>query len=359
MYDWLRAALLHLPPESAHGIALETARLAEQTGVLQRLPAPPPGEPVAVMGLTLPSAVGLAAGLDKNGRYIDAMAALGFGFVEVGTVTPRPQPGNPRPRLFRLPEYEAIINRMGFNNRGLARLVANVRGSRHDGILGVNVGKNLDTPVESAVGDYLAGIERVWPLADYITINVSSPNTPGLRDLQFGRSLRHLLDAVKSRQSSLARSRGHYVPIAVKVAPDINDAAIRFMATTLLDSGLDAVIATNTTLDHLSVVRHPLGDEKGGLSGRPLARRSREVIEAFSAELDDALPIIGVGGIVDGDTAAEKLRAGASAVQLYSGLIFRGPGLIGEATEAVNAVIRERKRSGPAVHEPGKGRVVP
>lgn len=339
MFERLRALLFLLPPEPAHVLALEVARLAEQAGVLQRLWTPPAGRPVDIMGLRLPSAVGLAAGLDKNGRYIDALGALGFGFLEVGTVTPRPQKGNPRPRLFRLAEYEAVINRLGFNNPGLREVVAAMRRSRYDGILGVNVGKNLDTPVESAAQDYLTGIERVWPVADYITINVSSPNTPGLRELQFGDSLRRLLEAVKVKQRTMARATGHYVPIAVKVAPDMNDQAIRFMAGALLESGLDAVIATNTTLDHSAVVRHPLGEEQGGLSGFPLARRSREVIAALSAELEGGLPIIGVGGTVSGDTAAEKIRAGASAVQLYSGLVYRGPELVREATEAVNAVI--------------------
>jgi len=290
------------------------------------------------MGLRLPNAVGLAAGLDKNASYIDATAALGFGFLEVGTVTPQPQPGNPRPRLFRLAEYEAIINRMGFNNQGLAALVANIRGSHYDGVLGVNVGKNRDTAMEEAASDYIAGIERVWPLADYLTVNVSSPNTPGLRDLQFGDSLKRLLEAIRTKQQALAAEQGHYVPIAVKVAPDMDDAAIQYMASALLESGLDGVIATNTTLDHSSVVRHPQGDEAGGLSGRPLAGRSTEVIAALSSALGGQLPIIGVGGITDGETAADKIRAGASAVQLYSGLIYRGPALVREAVEAVSAV---------------------
>ena len=338
MFQALRSLLFQLPPEAAHTLALESARVAEKSGLLQRVWAPPVGRPVELMGLTLPNAVGLAAGLDKNARYIDAMAALGFGFLEVGTVTPRPQPGNPRPRLFRLAEYEAIINRMGFNNQGPAALVANIRRSHYDGVLGVNVGKNRDTAMEDAASDYLTGIERVWPLADYITVNVSSPNTPGLRDLQFGNSLRHLLEAIRGRQQALASEHGHYVPIAVKVAPDMDDAAIRFMADALLESGLDGVIATNTTLDHSPVVRHPQGEETGGLSGRPLAGHSTEVIGALSEALNGRLPIIGVGGITDGETAADKIRAGASAVQLYSGLIYRGPALVREAVEAVGSV---------------------
>lgn len=341
MFTALRALLFQLPPEMAHGLALESARLAESTGLLQRVWSPPRGQAVELMGLNLPNAVGLAAGLDKNARYIDAMGALGFGFLEVGTVTPRPQPGNPKPRLFRLAEYEAIINRMGFNNQGLSTLAANIRHSHYDGVLGVNVGKNRDTPMEEAAGDYIAGIERVWPLADYITVNVSSPNTPGLRDLQFGDSLKQLLEAIKARQESMTAEQGHYVPIAVKVAPDMDDAAIRFMASALLESGLDGVIATNTTLDHSAVVRHPQGEETGGLSGRPLAERSTEVIAALNAALGGRLPIIGVGGILDGEMAADKIRAGASAVQLYSGLIYRGPALVREAVAATAAVQRD------------------
>lgn len=338
MFRALRSLLFQLPPEVAHSLALETARAAEKSGVLQRAWTPPRGRPVELMGLRLPNAVGLAAGLDKNARYIDAMGALGFGFLEVGTVTPRPQPGNPKPRLFRLSEYEAIINRMGFNNQGLAALVANIRRSHYDGILGVNVGKNRDTAMENAASDYIAGIERVWPLADYITVNVSSPNTPGLRDLQFGDSLKDLLEAIRAKQNAMTAEHGHYVPIAVKVAPDMDDAAIQFIASALLESGLDGVIATNTTLNHSSVVRHPQGEETGGLSGRPLAERSTAVIAALSSELGGRLPIIGVGGITDGATAADKIRAGASAVQLYSGLIYRGPALVREAVEAVDAV---------------------
>lgn len=338
MFRALRSLLFQLPPEVAHSLALESARVAEKTGVLQRVWSAPVGRSVELMGLRMPNAVGLAAGLDKNARYIDAMGSLGFGFLEVGTVTPRPQPGNAKPRLFRLTEYEAVINRMGFNNQGLAALTANIRRSHYDGVLGVNVGKNRDTAMEDAASDYIAGIERVWPLADYITVNVSSPNTPGLRDLQFGDSLKRLLQAIRARQQALAAEQGHYVPIAVKVAPDMDDAAIRFMASALLESGLDGVIATNTTLDHSSVVRHPQGEETGGLSGRPLAARSTEVIAALHSALGGQLPIIGVGGITDGEAAADKIRAGASAVQLYSGLIYRGPALVREAVEAVSAV---------------------
>ncbi len=334
-YSLIRALLFRLPPESAHHLALESARLADRLGLVSRLTNVPHEQPVEVMGLRFPNPVGLAAGLDKNGAYTDPLGQLGFGFIEIGTVTPRPQPGNPKPRLFRLPDYEAIINRMGFNNHGLAALMSNVRRSRYQGILGINIGKNLDTPVAEAATDYLMGMERVWGLADYIAVNVSSPNTPGLRDLQEGDALRRLLEQLKARQESLHRERGHYVPVAVKVAPDMDDRAIRFMAQSLLDSGLDGVIATNTTLDRSAVARDRLSDEAGGLSGRPLAERSTQVIAAFSDALAGRLPIIGVGGITDGASAAAKIEAGASLVQLYTGLIYRGPELVPEVARAV------------------------
>ncbi|MGM0434005.1 MAG: quinone-dependent dihydroorotate dehydrogenase [Pseudomonadota bacterium] len=335
MYQALRPLFFRLPPETAHWLALESARAVAGTGLIGRLwPAPPAG-PVEVMGLTLPNPVGLAAGLDKEGRYMDALGELGFGFLEIGTVTPRPQPGNPKPRLFRLPAHEAIINRMGFNNQGLEAMAANIRASRYSGILGINVGRNKDTPAEQALDDYLAGIERMWPLADYLTINVSSPNTPGLRDLQHGDALRSLLAGIREKQLALTESMGHYVPIAVKVAPDMDEAAIRFMAETLRGVGMDGVIATNTTVDHSAVLRDPLGEETGGLSGRPLAEPSTAVIRQLRAELGADFPIIGVGGITSSAGALAKIRAGASAVQLYSGLIYRGPQLVRECARAI------------------------
>ncbi|MYL25727.1 MULTISPECIES: quinone-dependent dihydroorotate dehydrogenase [Halomonadaceae] len=335
MYQALRPLFFRLPPETAHWLALESARAVAGSGLLGRLWPAPPAAPVEVMGLTLPNPVGLAAGLDKEGRYIDALGELGFGFLEIGTVTPRPQPGNPKPRLFRLPAHEAIINRMGFNNHGLEAMVANIRASRYSGILGINVGRNKDTPADQALDDYLAGIERMWSLADYLTINVSSPNTPGLRDLQHGDALRSLLAGIREKQLALTESMGHYVPIAVKVAPDMDEAAVRFMAETLREVGMDGVIATNTTVDHSAVLRDPLGEETGGLSGRPLAEPSTAVIRQLRAELGVDFPIIGVGGITSSAAALAKIRAGASAVQLYSGLIYRGPHLVADCARAI------------------------
>jgi len=335
MYSLIRNLLFRLPPEHAHNLALSGLDLAHRLGLLGVVtPAVPPC-PVRVMGLDFPNPVGLAAGLDKNADHVDALGSLGFGFIEVGTVTPRPQPGNPRPRLFRLPEHEAIINRMGFNNEGLEHLIERVRQRRYRGVLGINVGKNKDTPNEASGADYCKGIEAVYPFADYITVNVSSPNTPGLRDLQFGDSLKRLLEVIKEQQLQSQRQTGRYVPIAVKIAPDMDAEGIRFVATALLQSGLDAVIATNTTVSREAVAGHRHAGEAGGLSGRPLREASLAVIRALHAELGEKLPIIGVGGITDGDSAAEKIRAGARLVQIYTGFIYRGPVLIREAVEAI------------------------
>lgn len=337
LFSLSRALLFRLSPEKAHHLALKSAALAHKLGLIRLLLPPAPGTPVTAMGLTFPNAVGLAAGLDKNGQYIDALGALGFGFLEIGTVTPRPQPGNPEPRLFRLPEHEAIINRMGFNNEGLEALVANVRASgyqRRGGILGINVGKNRDTPVDKAAEDYVACIRGVYEVADYITINVSSPNTPGLRDLQLGDSLNPLLSRIRATRDELHRITGRYVPVAVKIAPDMDDAALEQLAGALLEHGLDGVIATNTTLSREAVAGHPLEGEQGGLSGRPLSRRSSEVVATLNRVLKGRLPIIGVGGITDEASAAAKIQAGASLVQLYSGLIYQGPGLIRKAVTA-------------------------
>ncbi len=335
MYGAVRNLLFRLPPEQAHQVALSGLDLAHKLGVLGFLSPSIRSLPVQVMGLEFPNPVGLAAGLDKNADHIDALGALGFGFIEVGTVTPLAQPGNPRPRLFRLPEHEAIINRMGFNNEGLAHLIERVEARKYPGILGINVGKNKDTPNEDSECDYRKGIEAVYPHADYIAVNVSSPNTPGLRDLQFGDSLKRLLDAIKDEQSRCEKSSGRYVPIAVKIAPDMDDAGIRFVAEALKEAGLDGVIATNTTINRDAVAGHPLADEAGGLSGAPVREASVRVIQGLYAELGEAIPIIGVGGITDGDSAAEKIRAGAKLVQIYTGFIYRGPKLIREAVEAI------------------------
>ncbi len=335
MYGLLRSLLFRLPPERAHDLTLASLDLAEKTGLLKALAPKVPDHPVDVMGLRFPNPVGLAAGLDKNADHIDALAALGFGSIEVGTVTPLAQPGNPKPRMFRLPEHQALINRMGFNNQGLAHLLDRVEGMKYDGILGINVGKNAVTPVDEAESDYRRGIAAVYGKASYITVNVSSPNTPGLRDLQFGDSLSRLLAAIKDEQTIQARRLDRYVPIAVKIAPDMDDAAVAFVANVLKQTELDGVIATNTTISREAVSRHPMAKESGGLSGAPVRAPSLRVIEALAAELGDSLPIIGVGGITDGDSAAEKIRAGAKLVQIYTGFIYRGPALIREAVEAI------------------------
>lgn len=335
MYGVIRNLLFRLPPEQAHNLALSGLDLANRMGLLKACSPKIDACPVNVMGLDFPNPVGLAAGLDKNADHLDALGSLGFGFIEVGTVTPRAQPGNPRPRMFRLPEHQAIINRMGFNNEGLEHLLAQVDRRQYRGILGINVGKNKDTPNDESESDYRKGIAAVYSRADYITVNVSSPNTPGLRDLQFGDSLKRLLDAIKEEQGSCAQNHGRYVPIAVKIAPDMDDDGIRFVAAALRASGLDGVIATNTTISRDAVQGHVHAGEAGGLSGAPVREASLRVIQALHAELGEDLPIIGVGGIVDGVSAAEKIQAGAKLVQLYTGFIYRGPGLIKEAVEAI------------------------
>ncbi|MGQ7301275.1 quinone-dependent dihydroorotate dehydrogenase [Marinobacter nauticus] len=339
MYGLLRNLLFRLPPERAHNVALGSLDVAQKLGILNTFTRQPEPCPVNVMGLEFPNPVGLAAGLDKNADHIDALGALGFGFIEVGTVTPLAQPGNPKPRMFRLPEHQAIINRMGFNNEGLEHLITNVRHRGYRGVLGINVGKNKDTPNEQSEQDYRKGIAAVYPYADYITVNVSSPNTPGLRDLQFGDSLKQLLHAIKEEQAACERKHGRYVPVAVKIAPDMDEQGIRFVAAALLEAGLDGVIATNTTISREAVKGHAHEQEAGGLSGAPVREASVKVIQGLYAELGDRLPIIGVGGITDGDSAAEKIRAGAKLVQIYTGFIYRGPSLINEAVEAIRKEI--------------------
>lgn len=324
MYSLLRRALFCLPTETSHDLALSALSAAQRLGLSSLLATPPAADPRTVMGVEFPNPVGLAAGLDKDGRHIRGLAALGFGFIEIGTVTPRPQPGNPLPRLFRLPEASAIINRMGFNNRGVDQLVEAVRRSGYDGVLGINIGKNKDTPAERAVDDYLHCLNKVYPLASYITVNLSSPNTPGLRDLQFGQPLIDLLAALKAEQTQLARAHGRYVPIAVKIAPDMAEADLRGVAKVLVEQGIDGVIATNTTIARDAVKHLPHGDEAGGLSGRPVREASTQAVKILAEELDGALPIIGVGGIDSGEAAAEKVRAGAALVQVYTGFIYRG-----------------------------------
>ncbi|MET1080973.1 MAG: quinone-dependent dihydroorotate dehydrogenase [Pseudomonas sp.] len=340
MYNLARELLFKLSPETSHELSVEMIGAGGRLGLNRLLSKAPARHPVSVMGLQFPHPVGLAAGLDKNGDAIDGFAQLGFGFIEIGTVTPRPQPGNPKPRLFRLPEAEAIINRMGFNNRGVEHLVGRVKATRFKGVLGINIGKNVDTPVERAVEDYLICLDQVYAHAGYITVNVSSPNTPGLRSLQFGESLKRLLEALRQRQEDLAQVHGKRVPLAIKIAPDMSDEETREVARALVEAGMDAVIATNTTLGRDGVAHLPFGDEAGGLSGAPVRDKSTHIVTLLADELAGRLPIIAVGGITEGRHAAEKIAAGASLVQLYSGFIYKGPALIREAVEAIAALPR-------------------
>ncbi len=335
LYSLLRPLLFRLDPETAHKITLEALKISCRLGLGKLLFPPPPAQPCEVMGLKFTNRVGLAAGLDKNGDYIDTLAALGFGFLEIGTITPRPQPGNPVPRLFRIPEAQAIINRMGFNNKGVDYLIARVKQTRFKGVLGINIGKNFDTPLEKAVDDYLYCIRKVYPHAGYIALNISSPNTPGLRNLQQKESLTHLIEPLKEEQHRLASIHGRYVPLAVKVAPDLDADEVNTIAEVLIEYAVDALIATNTTLNHQSVQQLPHGLETGGLSGAPLRCQSTRIIEQFSRTLDNRLPIIGAGGVMSSADACEKLAAGASLVQIYSGLIYSGPALVRETAMAL------------------------
>ncbi len=330
MYSLLRPLLFCLEPEHAHHAGMRALGLAHKLGICRLIAGGATDTPLQLMGLKFPNRVGLAAGLDKNGDHIDALAALGFGFVEVGTVTPRPQPGNPRPRMFRLPEANAIINRLGFNNLGVDYMVANLRRIRFRGVLGVNIGKNFDTPINAAEGDYLLCLERVYAYASYVTINISSPNTKNLRLLQAGVALEKLLGAIVRTRDRLARAHGRRMPLALKIAPDLTDEEIGAIAALLVSHGIDAVIATNTTLSRRGVEGLAHADEAGGLSGAPVFGPSNRVIRLLSRELRGQVPVIGAGGILSGNDAREKLAAGASLVQVYSGLIYRGPQLISD-----------------------------
>ena len=287
------------------------------------------------MGIDFPNPVGLAAGLDKNGDYIDALAGLGFGFIEIGTITPRPQPGNPRPRMFRLPQAQAVINRMGFNNHGVDALLANVQRARYRGVLGINIGKNFDTPIERAADDYLICLRKVYSSASYVTVNISSPNTKNLRQLQQSDELGQLLGALKAERERLADRHGRRVPLALKIAPDLDANQIAAIADLLVTHGIDAVIATNTTLSRDAVAQLPHGAEAGGLSGAPLTAQAQSVALQLAARLASAVPIIGVGGIMNGSDAAARIKAGASLVQLYSGLVYAGPALVGDCVNAI------------------------
>ncbi|MFM7632509.1 MAG: quinone-dependent dihydroorotate dehydrogenase, partial [Betaproteobacteria bacterium] len=317
LYPLVRPLLFSLDPESAHDLTLSALSAAAKIGFTQRLTKPLP-DPRTVMGIWFPNPVGLAAGLDKDGACIDGLAALGFGFIEIGTVTPRPQPGNPKPRMFRLPQANALINRMGFNNGGVDALVRNVQASRFyqnkQGVLGLNIGKNADTPIERAIDDYLICLDKVYPFADYVTVNISSPNTKNLRQLQQASELGTLLSALKNSQRTLADRYGRYVPIALKIAPDLDNEQIKSIAELLLQHQIDAVIATNTTITRDAVSGLPHADEAGGLSGAPVLPLSNHVISALRSELKDTIPIIGVGGILSGEDARAKIDAGASLV---------------------------------------------
>lgn len=328
-YSLIKPLLFKLDAERAHDLTLAGLRLAERYGILPTA-ATLSSQPRQVMGLNFPNPVGLAAGLDKNGAVIDGMAALGFGFIEVGTVTPRPQPGNPKPRLFRLPEAQAVINRFGFNNHGVDQLINNVQACKFKGILGINIGKNFDTPNERALDDYLICMQKVYAYASYITVNISSPNTKNLRALQEKEALSHLLAGLKQAQTALVQQHGKYVPLTLKIAPDLTAEQVVEIADLLLQHQIDGVIATNTTLSRDAVQGLPNSQETGGLSGAPVRLASTSVIKQLTAQLQGALPIIGVGGILSGEDAKQKIEAGASLVQLYSGLIYRGPQLIHE-----------------------------
>ncbi|MEO1766072.1 quinone-dependent dihydroorotate dehydrogenase [Thiobacter aerophilum] len=344
-YCLARPLLFALDPETAHELTIQG--LSRADGLLSWVMPQRPCAARRVMGIEFPNPLGLAAGLDKNGEAIAGLAALGFGFIEIGTVTPRPQAGNPRPRLFRIPEAQAIINRMGFNNQGVDALIENVKHARFRGVLGINIGKNFDTPMERAADDYLLCLRKVYAHASYVTVNVSSPNTRNLRELQESEALDALLIRLKTEQARLADEHGRYVPLVIKIAPDLTPEQLVAIADRLLAHRIDGVIATNTTVSREGVSHLPHGQESGGLSGAPLREKSTAVIRALYAQLQDAVPIIGVGGIMNGADALEKIEAGASLVQVYTGLVYRGPDLIREVLKTLCAPPPNRRRDDP------------
>ena len=339
-FPLIRPLLFSMQPEAAHDLTLTWLDRLHHAGLL---PAsqPLPGTSKQLIGLNFPNPIGLAAGLDKNAAHLDSLASFGFGFIEVGTVTPRPQPGNPQPRMFRLTQHEALINRLGFNNQGLERFLRNVRQSRwaaeRRGVLGLNIGKNATTPLDDALADYLAGLEAVAPWADYVTVNISSPNTQGLRDLQQQDALNRLLEGLKDAQHRLAQQHQRHVPLMLKIAPDLTDDEVIDIATLLRAHSIEGVIATNTTLDRSAVDGHPHAKEQGGLSGAPLLKQSNHVIRLLRSSLPAGVVIVGVGGVRSGEDAKSKLAAGADLVQLYTGLIYRGPALVAEAVRATRS----------------------
>ena len=336
MYSLIRKALFIADPETAHGLALEGLRLGYGMGATHLL-CKTRSLPVTVMGLQFPNPVGMAAGMDKNGDYIEALGSLGFGFIEVGTVTPRPQPGNPKPRIFRIQEANAMINRLGFNNKGVDHLVRQAKKHRFKGILGINIGKNFDTPNDKAADDYLICLEKVYPYADYITINISSPNTRGLRDLQGTEQLNSLLAVLNKRRLELADESQRRVPLVVKVAPDLEDEQIPGMAEVVIQNEFDGLIATNTTISRDAVKGMKHAQEQGGLSGAPVKEMANHVLAEFRAHLPAKIALIGTGGITEGKDAAEKLKLGADLVQFYTGFVYKGPDLVGDCLEAIEA----------------------
>lgn len=330
MYQLAKKFLFMLDPEVAHELSLGMMGKLDAVSAMNALAAKPTSKPVQMMGLNFDNPVGLAAGLDKNGDYFNTLGKLGFGHVEIGTITPRPQPGNPKPRLFRVPQEKAIINRMGFNNLGVKHMVKRLEQRQFEGVLGVNIGKNFDTPVENALDDYLICMNAVYSHADYITVNISSPNTPGLRSLQFGESLKTLIGGLKERQIELSGSTGRTVPLAVKIAPDMSVEEVEQIAEVFIANELDGVIATNTTIDHSTVEQYQYGTEQGGVSGAPVMAPSTKILKAMHTALDGKIELIGVGGIMSADDALQKKEAGAKLVQIYSGFVYQGPELIAD-----------------------------
>lgn len=335
LYKLIRYFLFKTDAEKAHHLALSAMKKVHQFGLSRLLYPTKVNDTFELMGLKFENRVGLAAGLDKNAEYIDALASVGFGFIEVGTITPKSQPGNEKPRLFRIVPAQGIINRMGFNNDGVDNLISHVKRSHYKGVLGINIGKNFSTPVENAVDDYLLCFQQVYEFADYITVNISSPNTPGLRKLQHGEALIELLTSLKQEQNKLQKKFNKYVPLAVKIAPDLTDEEIDELATAFIKTGIDAVIATNTTFSRQGVEQFENAGEQGGLSGAPVFDASTAVVEKFAKLLDQKIPIIAVGGITKPEDAVEKIKAGASLVQIYSGFIYQGPELISQSAQAI------------------------
>ena len=336
MYSLIRKALFIADPETAHGLALEGLRLSHGVGATSLL-CKNKSLPLTVMGLQFPNAVGMAAGMDKNGDYIDALGSLGFGFIEVGTVTPRPQPGNPKPRVFRIEKANALINRLGFNNKGVDHLVRQAQKRKFSGILGINIGKNFDTPNDEAVNDYLICLEKVYPHADYITVNISSPNTSGLRDLQEVGQLDKLLAALNDKRVDLQDEFQKRVPLVVKVAPDLEDDQIPAMADVVVNNNFDGLIATNTTISREQVKGMPFANEQGGLSGAPVRDQANHILAAFRTALPDEVALIGTGGITTGGDASEKIRLGADLVQFYTGFVYKGPDLLQDCLKAIES----------------------